>query len=45
MAKIYYRKIVEGDINPATGAAWNINDVPERWRAEVYELLNGNNGN
>ena len=42
MAKIYYRKIVAGDINPATGEAWKIEDVPERWRAEVQELLNGN---
>lgn len=42
MAKIYYRKIIAGDINPATGEVWNIDDVPERWRAEVQELLNGN---
>ena len=42
MAKIYYRKIIAGDINPATGEAWKIEDVPERWRAEVQELLNGN---
>lgn len=42
MAKIYYRKIVSGDINPATGEAWKIADVPERWRAEVQELLDGN---
>jgi hypothetical protein len=39
MAKIYYRKIVEGDINPATGRAWIIDDVPERWRAEVQAML------
>lgn len=42
MAKIYYRKIVAGDINPATGEAWKIEDVPERWREEVQELLDGN---
>jgi len=42
MAKLYYRKIVAGDINPATGEIWKIEDVPERWREEVQELLNGN---
>ena len=42
MAKIYYRKIIAGDMNPATGEAWKIEDVPERWKAEVQELLNGN---
>jgi len=39
MAKIYYRKIVSGEVNPATGEAWAINDVPARWRDEVQELL------
>jgi len=39
MAKIYYRKIVAGDINPATREAWKIEDVPERWREEVKSLL------
>lgn len=41
MAKIYYRKITAGDINPATGEAWKIDDVPERWRDEVQALLDG----
>ena len=41
MAKIYYRKIVSGDINPATGEAWVIDDVPARWRDEVQALLDG----
>lgn len=31
MAKIYYRKIVDGEMT--------INDVPERWRAAVQALL------
>jgi len=39
MAKIYYRKILSGDINPSTGETWSINDVPERWRAEVQAML------
>lgn len=41
MAKIYCRKIMAGDINPATGEAWTIDDVPLRWRDEVQALLNG----
>ena len=41
MDKIYYRKIVSGDINPATSEAWVIDDVPARWRDEVQALLNG----
>jgi len=41
MTKIYYRKIIAGDINPATGEAWKIDDVPERWRDEVQALLDG----
>lgn len=47
MAKIYYRKIVAGDIHPVTNEVWTINDVPERWREEVQALLDGNaqNGN
>lgn len=31
MAKIYYKKIKAGQMT--------INDVPERWRAEVEEML------
>lgn len=32
MAKIYYRKIRDGEMT--------IDDVPERWREEVQALLN-----
>lgn len=32
MAKIYYRQILKGNIT--------IDDVPEKWRAEVEKLLN-----
>lgn len=39
MTKIYYRKIHDHEINPATGAEWCIDDVPLRWKAEVQELL------
>lgn len=36
MAKIYYRKIKAGKMT--------INDVPERWKAEVQALLDGDGG-
>ena len=35
MAKIYYRKIKEDEMT--------IEEVPERWRDEVQELLNESN--
>jgi len=35
MAKIYYRKILAGEMT--------IEDVPVRWREEVQALLDGNN--
>lgn len=40
MAKVYYRKISEGQINNKTGQAWKLEDVPERWREAVRNLLN-----
>lgn len=33
MAKIYYRKIKEGD------GSFTIDDVPVKWRAAVQEML------
>lgn len=33
MVKVYYRKIKESD------GAYTINDVPERWRSAVQEML------
>jgi len=39
MAKIYYKKIVEKAINPATGEEWKLEDVPTKWRAEVERML------
>ena len=35
MAKIYYRKILAGEMT--------INDVPVRWQTEVQELLDESN--
>jgi len=37
MVKLYVKKIVNGEINPATGETWKIDDVPERWREAVRE--------
>lgn len=44
MAKLYYRKIKNGDINHMTGEAWSIEDVPVLWKAEVQEMLDGEDG-
>ena len=44
MAKLYYKKILSGEIHPITNEPWTLNDVPERWRAEVQELLDGGTG-
>ena len=37
MAKIYYRRIMAGEMI--------IDDVPARWKAEVWALLEGNDEN
>lgn len=39
MAKVYADKIRYKKINSATGQPWTINDVPERYRAEVQRIL------
>lgn len=39
MAKLYYNQIVNGVINKKTGEPWKLEDVPEKWRAEVAEML------
>ena len=39
MVKLYVKKILEGAINPATGAPWKIEDVPTRWQEQVREAL------
>lgn len=49
MVKIYVRKIREKAINPKTGEAWVVEDVPEKWRSAVakelekYEDINAEN--
>lgn len=42
MVKLYVKKITSGAINPNTGEAWKIEDVPQRWQAEVREMLENN---
>jgi|GEM_PF-975078 hypothetical protein len=39
MAKIYLKKIKNGNTNPLTGETWKLEDVPELWRDEVQQLL------
>jgi hypothetical protein len=39
MAKIYLKKIKNGNTNPLTGETWKLEDVPMLWRAEVEGLL------
>jgi hypothetical protein len=39
MAKIYARKIKNGEINSATGSAWELADVPAKWRDAVAAML------
>lgn len=39
MAKLYAKKIMNGEINAATGEPWKLEDVPERWRASVEGML------
>lgn len=42
MAKLYYNKITNSVMNPATQDAWKIEDVPMLWRVEVEEMLSEN---
>lgn len=39
MGAFYGRKILNGEINPKTGAAWTIDDVPKFWRKSTQEWL------
>ena len=42
MAAFYGTKIKNGEINPKTGAAWVIGDVPRFWRPKVEQWLENN---
>lgn len=39
MIKFYAEKILKGIINPNTGKAWIVEDVPKLWRAKVAKEL------
>lgn len=39
MALFYANKIKNEEINPKTGAAWDLDDVPKLWTSKVAELL------
>lgn len=41
MAKLYYRKIKNKEVNHMTGEVWKIEDVPSLWRDKVQEMLDG----
>ena len=42
MGAFYGTKIKNGTINPATGKAWNINDVPKLWKKKAETWLKAN---
>lgn len=39
MAKLYYNKIKNAEINSQTGKPWSLEDVPSLWYAEVSALI------
>lgn len=39
MGKFYGEKILDGMINPKTGKAWTIKDVPDYWRKKTQEWM------
>lgn len=41
MAMLYAKKILEHQINPATGKEWCLDDVPERWHDAVKKIIDG----
>ena len=42
MAKFYGTKIKNGEINPKTGEAWTLEDVPKLWRNATAAWLAAN---
>ena len=45
MARFYGTKILNGEINPKTGAAWVIEDVPKLWKNQTAAWLQQNGYN
>lgn len=41
MAKLYFNKIRNKEINFMTGEIWKIEDVPILWRQQVQDMLDG----
>lgn len=39
MAKLYYNKIKNKEVNSTTGEVWAISDVPALWKKQVQEML------
>ena len=39
MAKLYFKKIKNQEINIMTGEIWKIEDVSSLWRTQVQEML------
>ena len=44
MGAFYGMKILTGEINPKTGAAWTINDVPKLRRAKTEAWIEEHSG-
>ena len=42
MARFYGTKILHEEINPKTGRAWVLSDVPKLWRAATAAWLEDN---
>lgn len=42
MGKFYGVKIRDGEINPRTGSAWVLEDVPKLWRKATEKWLADN---
>ena len=39
MVKFYVDKIQRGVVNPKTGEAWKVDDVPKLWKSKVEAAL------
>lgn len=42
MGRFYGTKIKSGEINPKTGEAWKLADVPKLWKAATEAWLEAN---
>jgi len=44
MARLYFNKIKNKEVNFMTGEVWKIEDVPSLWRQQVQEMLSSDEG-